>query len=70
MRRPTRREVLIAGTACTLGAAISPPTVFARGEELPERHGMSAFGDLKYPADFTQFAFAKARSGCSSPSPP
>ena len=29
----------------------------ARAQEDSERHGMSAFGDLKYPADFKHFDY-------------
>jgi microcin C transport system substrate-binding protein len=52
--RLTRRETL-AVAAGALAAAL--PGVAAAAEET-ESHGLSAFGDLKYPADFRQFAYA------------
>ena len=55
--RLSRRQALLVGAgalgAAATGAAralISP----AHAEEV-ERHGISAFGDLKYPADFKHF---------------
>ena len=49
----TRRDTLIlAAGAVTLFAT---PGAFA--QEEPERHGISAFGDLKYPADFKHFDY-------------
>jgi microcin C transport system substrate-binding protein len=56
MIRLTRRHALIlaggAAIAATTRNAITP----AIADEA-ERHGMSAFGDLKYPADFQHFAY-------------
>jgi microcin C transport system substrate-binding protein len=49
----TRRETLLLG-AVTLASTIARP---ALAEEGPERHGMSAFGDLKYPAGFKHFDY-------------
>jgi microcin C transport system substrate-binding protein len=49
----TRRATLLLGAA-GLAASLSRR---ARAEEGAERHGMSAFGDLKYPADFKQFDY-------------
>jgi microcin C transport system substrate-binding protein len=49
----TRRNTLALG-AGALAAAIASP---APADEGSERHGMSAFGDLKYPADFKQFEY-------------
>src|SRR6266403_5857704 len=48
----TRRETLFLG-ATTLASTIAP----ALATEGPERHGMSAFGDLKYPVDFKHFDY-------------
>ncbi|HEY6604189.1 MAG TPA: extracellular solute-binding protein, partial [Xanthobacteraceae bacterium] len=48
MRNVTRRDTLALG-AGALAATIASP---ALANEGPERHGMSAFGDLKYPAGF------------------
>jgi hypothetical protein len=44
----TRRETLLLGAA-TLASTIARPALASEG---PERHRMSAFGDLKYPAGF------------------
>ena len=49
----TRRETLLLGAA-TLASTIARP---ALAEEGPERHGMSAFGDLKYPPEFKHFDY-------------
>ena len=52
IRDVTRRDALVlgAGAVTAVGAALA-----AQAE--PERHGMSAFGDLKYPADFKHFDY-------------
>ncbi|MCO5130435.1 MAG: extracellular solute-binding protein [Xanthobacteraceae bacterium] len=64
MTRPVtfnRRQVF----GLTLGAAGFAAGV-ARGAEAPAfgpaKHGMSVFGDLKYPADFTHFAYANPQA--------
>src|SRR6266487_4723120 len=49
----TRRETLVLGAAA-LASTIARP---ARAQEGPERHGMSAFGDLKYSAGFKHFDY-------------
>jgi microcin C transport system substrate-binding protein len=49
----TRRATLVLGAA-GLVASLSRR---AQAKEGTERHGMSAFGDLKYPADFKQFDY-------------
>jgi len=49
----TRREALALG-AGAVAALVVPP---ARAQEEVERHGMSAFGDLKYPPDFKHFDY-------------
>jgi microcin C transport system substrate-binding protein len=53
--RLSRRRALLLGT-CAAAAALArvPP---ARAEGEIETHGLSAFGDLKYPADFPHFAY-------------
>jgi microcin C transport system substrate-binding protein len=48
IRNVTRRDTLALG-AGALAATIASPALANQG---PERHGMSAFGDLKYPAGF------------------
>src|SRR5215471_921861 len=50
----TRRDTLALG-AGALTALILPAA--AEAEEEAERHGMSAFGDLKYPPDFKHFDY-------------
>jgi microcin C transport system substrate-binding protein len=49
----TRRDTLVLGAAA-LTSVLAP---VAKAAESPERHGISAFGDLKYPADFKQFDY-------------
>jgi microcin C transport system substrate-binding protein len=49
----TRRETLLLG-AGTLASTIARPVL---AQEGPERHGISAFGDLKYPPDFNHFDY-------------
>src|SRR5437879_7555530 len=51
----TRRDALIFGAGALAGTAGFPgPAIVA--DEI-ESHGMSGFGDLKYPADFRQFDY-------------
>jgi microcin C transport system substrate-binding protein len=50
----TRRDTLLLGAGAV--AAFATPPALAQQEE-PERHGISAFGDLKYPADFKHFEY-------------
>ncbi len=52
----TRRDTLVLGGGA-LASMIVPPGL-ASAEDSPARHGMSAFGDLKYPADFKHFDYA------------
>ncbi len=49
----------LAKHAFTLGTAAFTfaPAPIAKAVEGAERHGISAFGDLKYPADFKQFDY-------------
>jgi microcin C transport system substrate-binding protein len=56
--RTTRRETLAlgAGAVATLVVPSARAQERTQGEEA-ERHGMSAFGDLKYPADFKHFDY-------------
>ena len=49
----TRRDTLVIG-AGALASLVAPP---AKAQESAERHGMSSFGDLKYPADFKHFDY-------------
>jgi microcin C transport system substrate-binding protein len=52
-RQLTRREMLLLGAAAL---ASSLAQNIEAGED-PERHGLSAFGDLKYPPDFKHFDY-------------
>ena len=49
----TRRDTFAIGGA-VLASALGP---MARAEESPERHGISAFGDLKYPPAFKHLEY-------------
>jgi microcin C transport system substrate-binding protein len=49
----TRRDALLVGAGALAGAARLTPLRAAEAE----RHGISAFGDLKYPADFPHFEY-------------
>ncbi|MGV7217791.1 extracellular solute-binding protein [Bradyrhizobium sp. UFLA05-112] len=61
----TRRDLLLAGAATAalpaLGSAVGIPIIGAAqaqsAGELPWRHGLSLFGDIKYPADFKRFDY-------------
>ena len=50
----TRRETLLLGAAALV---LSLAQNVEAGQDT-ERHGISAFGDLKYPPDFKQFDYA------------
>ena len=57
MNGPTRRDVLVIGVGAAVSGAIGTVAP-AQGADEIERHGISAFGDLKYPADFRHFDYA------------
>jgi microcin C transport system substrate-binding protein len=50
--RLSRREALVLGAAAAATAMTSPVPA-----QTEERHGISAFGDLKYPPDFRHFDY-------------
>jgi microcin C transport system substrate-binding protein len=54
----TRRDTL-ALSAAALTTVLIP---IAEAGDNPERHGISAFGDLKYPADFKQFDYVNSEA--------
>jgi microcin C transport system substrate-binding protein len=57
--KPTRRTV-VQGAGLAFAAAAArrlPPSAAMAAEEAPWRHGISLFGDLKYPADFRHFDY-------------
>src|SRR6516164_11742543 len=49
-----RREFMTLLGGVALASVLAP---VAKAVESPERHGISAFGDLKYPADFKQLDY-------------
>jgi microcin C transport system substrate-binding protein len=51
----SRRSVLLTGAACAATWAVGQRALAE--PDAPERHGISAFGDLKYPADFQHFSY-------------
>jgi microcin C transport system substrate-binding protein len=53
----TRRRVLILAAGAVSASALYPRNSAAA--EPAERHGMSAFGDLGYPADFKHFTYVR-----------
>jgi microcin C transport system substrate-binding protein len=54
MARLSRRHVLGLGVGALSATRFHPA---AAAESTAEAHGMSAFGDLKYPADFHHFDY-------------
>lgn len=69
MRQSSRRQVIALGIGAAGAALLRPALAVAadgaaseaqgepHGESQRESHGMSAFGDLKYPADFHHFDY-------------
>ncbi|QOZ50769.1 extracellular solute-binding protein [Bradyrhizobium sp. CCBAU 53338] len=55
MAQLSRRHVLALGVGGAFGAAVLRGASASEGP--PEVHGISAFGDLKYPADFHRFDY-------------
>ncbi|EJN13106.1 ABC-type oligopeptide transport system, periplasmic component [Bradyrhizobium sp. YR681] len=60
----TRRDLLLTGTAAAalpaLGSVAGVPVIgvaAAQSDQLPWRHALSLFGDIKYPADFKRFDY-------------
>jgi microcin C transport system substrate-binding protein len=56
----TRRDALILGAGAAAGAAGLSTSTFSAGEI--ETHGISSFGDLKYPADFKQLEYVNVNA--------
>ncbi|HEX7563300.1 MAG TPA: ABC transporter substrate-binding protein, partial [Bradyrhizobium sp.] len=54
MAQLSRRHVIGFGIGALTATRFRPA---AAAEEITEAHGMSAFGDLKYPADFHHFDY-------------
>ena len=55
-----RRQVLIGASA--FAAGMVTPLRFAHAADETESHGISAFGDLKYKADFANFDYVNAKA--------
>ncbi len=55
----TRRDVLIIGAGALASARLSGA---AHASTETETHGISAFGDLKYPADFKQLEYVNVNA--------
>jgi microcin C transport system substrate-binding protein len=54
----TRRKVLVLSAGAATASALARGPAFAASDaEETEAHGMSGFGDLKYPADFRHFDY-------------
>jgi microcin C transport system substrate-binding protein len=55
----SRRQALALGAGAVAGVVVPGVSLIdsARAQEAAERHGMSAFGDLKYPPDFKHFNY-------------
>jgi microcin C transport system substrate-binding protein len=57
-RRLSRRDLLIAGAGAAAAGGIQHRGLAEAGAaEITESHGLSAFGDLAYPADFPHFSY-------------
>src|SRR4051812_19722827 len=61
MAQPNRRHVLGLG-AGAVGAAWFGGAAASEGPANPESHGLSVFGDLKYPADFHHFDYVNVNA--------
>jgi microcin C transport system substrate-binding protein len=58
MSEPSRRQVIGLGIGAAATAWLRPAAAIgAETDPQGESHGMSAFGDLKYPADFHHFDY-------------
>jgi microcin C transport system substrate-binding protein len=57
-----RQAVILGASALAASVARSPLISTARADDAPERHGMSAFGDLKYPPDFRHFDYVDPKA--------
>ena len=58
-RRARRRDFLVA-TACALAVPLLPRPAFADSPTDMKLHGLSAFGDLKYPAGLRAFRLCQS----------
>ena len=53
----TRRDTLALGAWAVTTLVVRPALGQSEAQAEVERHGMSGFGDLQYPADFKHFAY-------------
>jgi microcin C transport system substrate-binding protein len=53
----TRRQAVVLGAGALSNALALPARAQDREREAKERHGLSAFGDLKYPPSFHHFEY-------------
>ncbi len=56
LHSPSRRDVLVIAAGAAL-SGLAPRIARAQDKADAERHGISAFGDLKYPPDFKHFDY-------------
>src|SRR5689334_12579344 len=57
----SRRALILRGAVLAASPAIGPLPAFAQQNEAKEwKHGLSLFGDLKYPAGFKQFDYVNS----------
>jgi microcin C transport system substrate-binding protein len=59
MIKTTRRRILTLAAGGTAAIGLRSAMRPARAEEDIDSHGMSAFGDLAYPADFAHFSYVE-----------
>lgn len=72
MNSPSRRAFL-AGAGAVIAAPLLPSSIFAASPTGQKLHGLSAFGDLKYPVDFKHFDYVNPdapKGGSFNFSPP
>jgi microcin C transport system substrate-binding protein len=58
----TRRETLAIGAGAVTTLVVSPVFTSDAWAQDAERHGMSGFGDLKYPPDFKHFEYVNPKA--------
>ncbi len=60
----TRRAALVAGAALGVATLLPPRSIRAQDKDAfgPESHGMSVFGDLKYPVNFPHFDYVDPKA--------
>lgn len=71
--RGIARRDFLAATACAIAVPLLPRPVFAQSPADTPLHGLSAFGDLKYPPDFAHFDYVNPdapKGGTFNFSPP